>query len=83
MKRNNTRVIKVGDVLIGGTNPISIQSMCNTQTKDVDSTVRQILEMEKYGLDIIRFAVNDLEDAEAATCLRNFKEFQLHLSVQD
>lgn len=65
MKRNNTRVIKVGDVLIGGTNPISIQSMCNTQTKDVDSTVRQILEMEKYGLDIIRFAVNDLEDAEA------------------
>lgn len=65
MKRNNTRVIKVGDVLIGGTNPISIQSMCNTQTKDVMSTVRQILEMEKYGLDIIRFAVNDLEDAEA------------------
>lgn len=65
MKRNNTRVIKVGDVLIGGTNPISIQSMCNTQTKDIDSTVRQILEMEKCGLDIIRFAVNDLEDAEA------------------
>lgn len=65
MKRNYTRVIKVGDVLIGGTNPISIQSMCNTQTKDVESTVRQILEMEKYGLDIIRFAVNDLEDAEA------------------
>lgn len=65
MKRNNTRVIKVGDVLIGGTNPISIQSMCNTQTKDVDGTVKQILEMEKYGLDIIRFAVNDLEDAEA------------------
>lgn len=65
MKRNNTRVIKVGDVLIGGTNPISIQSMCNTQTKDIDSTVRQILEMEKYGLDIIRFAVNDLEDAES------------------
>lgn len=65
MKRNYTRVIKVGDVLIGGTNPISIQSMCNTQTKDIESTVRQILEMEKYGLDIIRFAVNDLEDAEA------------------
>lgn len=65
MKRNNTRVIKVGDVLIGGTNPISIQSMTNTQTKDVDSTVNQILGMEKYGLDIIRFAVNDLEDAEA------------------
>lgn len=70
MKRNNTRVIKVGDVLIGGTNPISIQSMCNTQTKDVDSTVRQILEMEKYGLDIIRFAVNDLEDAEAIPKIR-------------
>lgn len=71
MKRNNTRVIKVGDVLIGGTNPISIQSMCNTQTKDIDSTVRQILEMEKYGLDIIRFAVNDLEDAEAIPIIKS------------
>lgn len=71
MKRNNTRVIKVGDVLIGGTNPISIQSMCNTQTKDIDSTVRQILEMEKYGLDIIRFAVNDSEDAEAIPIIKS------------
>lgn len=61
--RNETRVVKVGNRLLGGNNPILIQSMCNTKTKDVDSTVNQILEMEKLGCDIIRVAVLDKEDA--------------------
>lgn len=61
--RNVTRVVKVGNRLLGGNNPILIQSMCNTKTKDVDSTVNQILEMEKLGCDIIRVAVLDKEDA--------------------
>ncbi|UHR02915.1 flavodoxin-dependent (E)-4-hydroxy-3-methylbut-2-enyl-diphosphate synthase [Peptoniphilus sp. GNH] len=65
MNRKKTRVIRVGDVLIGGTNPISIQSMTNTNTKNYIETAKQINEMEEYGLDIIRFAVNDLEDAAA------------------
>ena len=45
--RNDTKVVKVGNKLLGGNNPILIQSMTNTKTKDVDATVKQILELEK------------------------------------
>lgn len=65
MNRKKTKVIKVGDVLIGGDNPISIQSMTNTLTKDVTSTVAQIKKLEDAGCDIIRSAITDLEDAKA------------------
>ena len=61
--RNETKVVKVGDRLLGGNNPILIQSMTNTKTKDVDATVKQILRLEELGCDIIRVAVLDKEDA--------------------
>ena len=61
--RNDTKVVKVGNIYLGGNNPIRIQSMCNTKTKDVDATVHQILELERLGCEIIRVAVLDLEDA--------------------
>ena len=65
MVRENTRVVKIGDRYIGGNNPILIQSMTNTKTKDVEATINQILELEKYGCDIIRVAVLDTTDAYA------------------
>lgn len=65
MKRENTRKIMVGNVQIGGQNKVVIQSMCNTKTKDVQSTVKQILELEKVGCEIIRVACLDIEDAKA------------------
>lgn len=65
MIRKKTKVIKVGNVLIGGDNPVSIQSMTNTLTKDIDSTVNQIKKLENAGCDIIRSAITDLEDAKA------------------
>ena len=65
IKRKKTRVVKIGDVLIGGDNPIAIQSMCNTKTSDVDATVKQILELEEAGCEIIRVAVPDMDAAEA------------------
>ncbi len=65
MDRRKTRVIKVGDVLIGGDNPISIQSMTNTKTTDIKSTVDQIHKLEAAGCDIIRSAVTSLDDAKA------------------
>ncbi len=65
MERKKTRIIKVGNVLIGGDSPISIQSMTNTLTKDIKSTVEQINKMEEYGCDIVRCAITDLEDAKA------------------
>ncbi len=65
MNRKKTKVIRVGDVLIGGDNPITVQSMTNTITKDIKSTVCQIKKLEDAGCDIIRSAVTDLEDAKA------------------
>jgi (E)-4-hydroxy-3-methylbut-2-enyl-diphosphate synthase len=61
--RNQTRVVKIKDKYIGGDNPILIQSMTNTKTKDVLGTIKQINELEKLGCDIIRVAVLDKEDA--------------------
>ncbi len=61
----NKRVVNIGGVKIGGENPIAIQSMCNTDTRDVSSTVAQILKLEDAGCEIIRVAVPDTEAAEA------------------
>ncbi len=64
-KRNSTRKIMVGNVQIGGQDKVVIQSMCNTKTKDVVNTVKQINELEKLGCEIIRVACLDIEDAKA------------------
>ncbi|WP_039856860.1 flavodoxin-dependent (E)-4-hydroxy-3-methylbut-2-enyl-diphosphate synthase [Peptoniphilus sp. oral taxon 386] len=71
MDRKKTKQIKVGNVLIGGDAPISVQSMTNTITKDINSTISQINLLESYGCDLIRFAVNDLEDASAIRKIKN------------
>ena len=65
MRRAKTRKICIGKLSIGGDSPISVQSMTNTDTRDVDSTVSQILRLEEAGCDIIRCAVPDREAAEA------------------
>ena len=65
MLRNDTRKIMVGNVQIGGQNKVVIQSMCNTKTKDVEATVKQILDLEKAGCEIIRVACLDIDDAKA------------------
>ena len=67
MRREETRVIQIGDRKIGGGNPIAIQSMTNTRTEDVEATVAQILALEKAGCEIIRCAVPTMEAAEALT----------------
>ena len=64
-KRRETRQISVGNVKVGSDSPISVQSMTNTQTQDVQSTVKQILALEKAGCEIIRVAVPDMEAALA------------------
>ena len=65
MYRDNTKVIKIGDKVIGGGNRILIQSMTNTKTEDVDATVKQILNLEAAGCEIIRCAVPTMEAAKA------------------
>ena len=65
MYRDNTKVVKIGNKVIGGGNPILIQSMTNTKTEDVAATVAQIKELEQAGCDIIRCAVPTMEAAKA------------------
>lgn len=77
MKRENTRKIMVGNVQIGGQNKVVIQSMCNTKTKDVEATIKQILDLEKAGCEIIRVACLDIEDAKA---IKNIKE-KIHIPI--
>ena len=65
MTREHTRVIHIGDRVIGGGNPILIQSMTNTRTEDVRATVEQIHKLEKAGCEIIRCTVPTMEAAQA------------------
>ena len=77
MSRLNTRKINIGNVTIGGGSPVAIQSMCNTKTEDVRSTVDQILRLEAAGCDIIRVAVPDENAAKAVGAIK--KEIHIPL----
>lgn len=65
IKRRKSKVIEIGGVKVGGNNPITVQSMCNTDTRNVSATVRQIEELQDAGCEIIRLAVLN-KDAAAA-----------------
>lgn len=65
MFRDHTKKISIGSCVIGGGNPILIQSMCNTRTADIEATVSQIIRLEQAGCQIIRVAVPAMEDALA------------------
>ena len=75
--REKTKEIRIGDRVIGGGNPILIQSMTNTKTEDVESTVRQIHMLEEAGCEIIRCAVPNMQAAEA---LREIKK-RIHIPL--
>ena len=77
MYRDHTKVVQIGNKKLGGGNPILIQSMTNTKTEDVEATVRQILELEAAGCDIIRCAVPTMEAAQA---LKEIKK-QIHIPL--
>ena len=65
IKRRKTRQIMVGNVPVGGDAPIAVQSMTNTDTCDVDATVRQIEALQNAGADIVRVSVPTMDAAEA------------------
>jgi len=75
--RDTTKVINIGNVAIGGGNPIAIQSMTNTETADVSATVRQILVLEQAGCQIIRSTANTVEAAEAFSEIKK----QIHIPI--
>ncbi|OON93026.1 MAG: 4-hydroxy-3-methylbut-2-en-1-yl diphosphate synthase, partial [Candidatus Epulonipiscium fishelsonii] len=65
IKREDTRIIKIKDLKVGGGNPILIQSMCNTKTENVEATVEQILKLEQDGCEIVRVAIPNEQSAKA------------------
>lgn len=65
MKRNETRAIKVGNLVIGGNDQVIIQSMTNTKTKDIEATVKQINDLANSGCQLVRLAVLNMDDALA------------------
>jgi (E)-4-hydroxy-3-methylbut-2-enyl-diphosphate synthase len=77
MEKKKTRNVKVGDIYLGGNNKIAVQSMTNTDTRDVAATVNQILKLEEAGCDIIRCAVPD----EAASIAIKEIVQQVHIPV--
>ncbi len=77
MYRNQTKVIHIGDRVIGGGNPILIQSMTNTRTEDVEATVAQIKRLEEAGCEIIRSTVPTLEAAKAIAEIKK----QIHIPI--
>ena len=77
MKRRTSKQIKIGNVLVGGGAPISVQSMCNTDTRDIKSTVSQIKELTLAGCDIVRLAVPDMTAAKAVAEIKKQVEIPL------
>ena len=75
--REQTKIIQIGNVKIGGGNPIAIQSMTNTPTENVEATVQQILRLEKAGCEIVRCTVPNKEAAEA---IKEIKK-QIHIPL--
>ncbi|MFH0918566.1 MAG: flavodoxin-dependent (E)-4-hydroxy-3-methylbut-2-enyl-diphosphate synthase [Candidatus Omnitrophota bacterium] len=65
IKRRDCQVVKIGACLIGGRNPVAIQSMTKTKTSDIEHTAKQINQLEAQGAQIVRLAVKDLADAQA------------------
>lgn len=77
MYRDNTKIVHIGDRIIGGGNPILIQSMTNTPTEDVEATVAQILKLEQAGCEIIRSTVPNIQAAEAISEIKK----QIHIPL--
>lgn len=66
----SSKEIKIGNIVIGNNNPVIIQSMTNTKTKDIISTINQINELEQAGAKIVRMTISDMEDALAISAIK-------------
>lgn len=76
-KKYKSREVRVGNLILGGDNPVRVQSMCNTHTTDIDATVKEILELEQEGCEIIRVAVPDMASAKSISAIKK----QIHIPL--
>ena len=79
IQRKKTKKIKVGDVFVGGDAPISVQSMTNTLTTDINATINQIRSLENVGADLVRVSCPDEESSLALKKLSKKLKSQLLL----
>lgn len=77
LERKLKREVQIGNMTIGGSHPIVIQSMCNTDTRNVPETVNQILQLEQAGCELIRVAVPDMAAADALKAIKS----QIHIPL--
>ena len=82
IKRNPTRTVKIGDISIGGTNPIAVQSMAATRTQDIPATLHQVEVIEKAGADLIRIAVDSPRDVVALAEISKSATVPLSVDLQ-
>ena len=80
--RRNTRQIRLGELLIGGGAPISVQSMTNTDTADVDATVSQVAALAKAGSELVRITVNSEDAARAVPTIRELAPANTRSSIR-
>jgi (E)-4-hydroxy-3-methylbut-2-enyl-diphosphate synthase len=83
VRRNPTRVVRVGAVTLGGGHPVAVQSMCATRTQDVDATVEQAEAIRKAGGDIVRMAVDSAKDVDALAEIRRQTRANLVVDLQE
>jgi (E)-4-hydroxy-3-methylbut-2-enyl-diphosphate synthase len=69
--RKQTRPVRIGRLSIGAGHPVAVQSMTATRTTDIDATVKQVLDLEKAGADVVRIAVDSRADAAALAASRS------------
>ncbi len=82
MDRILKKKVRIGNKFIGGNSPIAIQSMTNTNTKDVNATIKQINDLEKVGCDIVRVAIIDLQEAEYIPQIKKATNIPLVADIQ-
>lgn len=81
MMRRQTKEIKIGELKIGGDNPILVQSMTKTDTRDIEKTLACAVELQEAGCEIIRVAVKDIESAKAIKAIRDGIKIPLEVDI--
>ena len=76
-ERRHSIAVKIGSVIIGGDNPIVVQSMTNTDTADIDATVKQVQQLAAAGSELVRITVNTNEAASAVAIIRERLDLSL------
>src|SRR3954454_11159817 len=81
--RNPTRSVRIGTITIGADNPIAVQSMTATQTRDIDATVAQANALVEAGADVVRIAVDSTAEADAVAEIRRQTKANLVVDLQE